>query len=423
MSIIKKVIIILAKIIVFLIIWFFAFAIMAAFLPTDSSGHPSGFSLILILFIPPAISFACLSRKRTVSTRTHPVTNPGALSSDSIENAPITVAFSDSPMSNEDYQKMREDEWNWFESHYNTNTLKGIAKIPAVKGLRCPSTTGVTGQLYYLLRRKAYEHELNGNMELAVACMRKSSKLAMLDYGTRIQKQELYPFVRILARNGQVEDAIAEKEFIDKHCQELSEALDKSMFQEAVTAAKKLKTDFVIMSVHGAACSECAKYQGRVYSISGKSRKFPKLPDFFFETGRVHPGCSHVFNPFIDGVDTPDLDYTLSCHPLQNKAYGAGIVAFSNRPFVDDRTQAAKIEAQNWITQMAKKAAEEKKLEDSMIEYETQKGIDFRNFLWIKEHIPNKCPKSPSGYRRMKTQNTKNFQILKQLASELGKEL
>ena len=260
-------------------------------------------------------------------------------------------------------------------------------------------------------------------MELAVACMRKSSKLAMLDYGMRIQKQELYPLVRILARNGQVKDAIAEKEFIDKHCQELSETLDKSSFQEAITAAKKLKTDFVIMSVHGAACPECAKYQGRVYSISGKSRKFPKLPGFFFETGRVHPGCSHVFNPFIDGVDTPDLDYTLLCHPLQSKAYGASIVAFSNRPFVDDRTQTAKNEAQNWIAQMAKRASEEKKLEDNLIEYEVQRGIDSRNFLWIKEHIPDKCPKSLSGYRRMKTQNTKNFQVLKQLASELGREL
>lgn len=51
-------------------------------------------------------------------------------------------------------------------------------------------------------------------MRLAVVRMSKSSELAILDYGTRIQKQELYPLVRILARDGQVDEAIAEKNML-----------------------------------------------------------------------------------------------------------------------------------------------------------------------------------------------------------------
>lgn len=323
----------------------------------------------------------------------------------------------------DDYQKMRQAESDWIETHYDLDSIDGINKIPVQKGLRCPFTTGVTGQLYYFLRGKAYEHEKNGRMKLAVACMSKSSELAMLDYGTRIQKQELYPLVRILARDGQIDEAIAEKEYVDRYCQEQRAILDKYIFREAIAYAKSLKTDFVIMSVHNITCSECAKYQGRVYSISGKSQKFPKIPGFFYETGRVHPGCSHVFSPYIDGVDNPDLDYTLSCHPLQNRLYALNISVFSKRPFVDDRTRAAKEKSRAYLAEQVLKSEAEKEMEDNMIEYETKRGNDARNFFWLKEHIPGKCPKSLSGYRRMKTQNTRNYQFLKQFASEQGREI
>lgn len=323
----------------------------------------------------------------------------------------------------DDYQKMRQAESDWIETHYDLNSINGINKIPVQKGLRCPFTTGVTGQLYYILRRKAYEHEKNGRMRLAVACMSKSSELAILDYGTRIQKQELYPLVRILARDGQVDEAIAEKEYIDRYCQEQRDILDKYIFQEAIESAKNLKTDFVIMSVHNVTCAECAKYQGRVYSISGKSLKFPKIPGFFYETGRVHPGCSHVFSPYIDGVDDPDLDYTLSCHPLRNRLYALNISVFSKRPFVDDRTRAARKKSRDYLAEQALKSEAEKDMDDNMIEYETKRGNDARNFFWLKKHIPGKCPKSLSGYRRMKTQNTRNYQFLKQFASEQGREI
>ena len=46
-----------------------------------------------------------------------------------------------------------------------------------------------------------------------------------------------------------------------------------------------------------------------------------------------------------------------------------------------------------------------------------------KDFAWIQQHLPDKCPKSLSGYRRMKTQNTKNYQALQKLAAELGIEI
>lgn len=337
---------------------------------------------------------------------------------DAIASAPVPT-----PMSNEEYMDMRSHEEQWFEAHYNLNSIEGIKHIPIKKGLRCPNTVSVTGQLYYYLRRKAYSLEKEGKMELAVACMSKSSELAMLDYGALIQKQELYPLVKILARNGQVEEAIAEKEFVDNYCQQQADNLAKGSFRNVINQAKQLQTDLVIMSVLGSACPECAKYQGRVFSISGTNKRYPKLPNFIAEFGRVHPGCGHIFTPFIDGVDNPMLDYTLSVHPLKNKFYGRNIVAFSNRPFIDDRTKSAKALANAKISERAAKEAEAKLLEDNLIDYEIKRGNDARDYFWIKEHIPKKCPKSVTGYRRMKTQNTKNYQILKQLAAEMGREI
>lgn len=327
------------------------------------------------------------------------------------------------PITREEHQSTRSLEAEWLENHYDLNSVEGIKRIPAKKGLRCPETSGITGQLYYYLRHKSYEYEKEGEMDLAVACMSKSSELAMLDYGSMIQKQELYPLIRILARNGQVDEAISKKEYVDRYCQEQRDKLDKGGFYRVVTDAKKLGTDLVIMDVLGTTCTECAKYQGRVYSLSGNSKKYPKLPDFFYRTGRVHPGCGHTFSSFIDGVDDPMMEYTLSVHPLKNRSYGRNIVAFSNRPFIDDRTEAAKAQANAYIAEQEAKRDQERQNDDNMIEYEVKRGNDMRDFFWLRENIPQKCPKSATGYRRMKTQNTKNYQILKQLAAELGREI
>ena len=63
------------------------------------------------------------------------------------------------------------------------------------------------------------------------------------------------------------------------------------------------------------------------------------------------------------------------------------------------------------------------KKKDPLIEAEAQRGNEFRDYLWLQENIPEKCPKSVSSYRRMKTQNTKNFQTLQALAAEKGRNL
>ena len=52
---------------------------------------------------------------------------------------------------------------------------------------------------------------------------------------------------------------------------------------------------------------------------------------------------------------------------------------------------------------------------------EAQREQEEQDYQWLQKYLPEKCPKSLTGYRRMKTQNTKNFQVLKQLAAEQGR--
>lgn len=333
-----------------------------------------------------------------------------------IKNAPLSE-----PLSSDEYIKMREFETDWLEKHYDFNSIEGINSIPVSENLKRPPTSSITGEVYYYMRRKAHEHEEAGNTELAIACMKKSNDLVKLK--SYFDKKECYGLVRLLARAGYLEDAENEKNSIDQLYSFKVQTLNKKCFQTVCQEAASFKTDLIIMSVHGATCPECAKYQGRVFSISGKSKLFPKIPTAIASTGTVHNECGHTFHPYIYKVNDPQLEYTLSVHPLQNKSYGRDIVVFSNRPFVDDRTDECKRAAEEAHEKLRVKVEQEKYIEDHMIEYEALRGIDIRNYRWLQENIPDKCPKSVTGYRRMKTQNTRNFQTLKQFAENCGREL
>lgn len=312
------------------------------------------------------------------------------------------------------YQQLRNFEGRWIERNYDLSTVDGINAIPTGAKLRRPPTHGITGEVYYYLRRKGYQYEKEEKIDLALACLNKS--VAILMNSKYFSPDECYPLVKMLARMGYKEDACKIKAAIDRHHSAVP-ALDNNNHPQ-----KQPFSDLVIMTAHGSVCSECAKYQGRVYSISGKSRLFPKIPDFYRQ-GSVHPGCSHMFWPYIHGINDPDLNYTLSVHPLQTPRYGIDIVTFSNRPFVDDRTDECKQAAEKARAEFAARLAKEQEYRKNMIEIEFRRGQEARDFKWLQSNIPQKCPKSLSGFRRMKTQNTKNYQLLQKAAADLGRKI
>lgn len=80
--------------------------------------------------------------------------------------------------------------------------------------------------------------------------------------------------------------------------------------------------DLVYVNYVGITCEYCAKYQGRVYSISGNDSRFPKLeirPPY-------HAHCVHSISAWIEEYQTTD--------EIEH------MIAVSNRPFTDNRTEA-----------------------------------------------------------------------------------
>lgn len=346
-------------------------------------------------------------------------------SADKIIESVNQIAESPPPdrISAEEYADIRQSERDWLEAHYDFSCLSGIHKIPLSASLPRPPGDSATGDVYYYLKYKARVYEAAGNVELAIACFRKSIALMRLKYGASYGREESYSFVRMLARNGFVEEAEKEKSAADQFYDVVSCREDLEHFERVRQDAKIFKTDLVIMSAHGSTCPECAKYQGRVYSLSGKSKQFPKLPDVYTQTGRLHKGCSHTLSAYIHGVNDPQLEYTLLVHPLTEKRYGKNIVTFSNRPFVDDRTEECRQQAEAVLAKRRDEAEQKKRRAETMIEREAEKAKTQQDYAWLQSQFPEKCPATISSYRRMRTQNTKNYQILKQLATEQGKEI
>jgi len=71
---------------------------------------------------------------------------------------------------------------------------------------------------------------------------------------------------------------------------------------------EKLETDIVEVTAHAGARPDHAEWQGRWYSLSGKSKKYPSLVEATgYGTGAGLKGwnCRHDFYPVIDGVSIP----------------------------------------------------------------------------------------------------------------------
>lgn len=109
----------------------------------------------------------------------------------------------------------------------------------------------------------------------------------------------------------------------------------KTRFNETLKLCRELGTDLVEMSFHGETCSECSKYEGRVFSLSGANNNYPKLPESVYIYGGIHEGCRHIFSPYIEGS-------TLVCGAKD-------AIAFSNRPLVDERTEEQKASYKDYL--------------------------------------------------------------------------
>ncbi|MCK5129734.1 MAG: hypothetical protein KAQ68_07770, partial [Clostridiales bacterium] len=103
-------------------------------------------------------------------------------------------------------------------------------------------------------------------------------------------------------------------------------AKNESQNMSMARYAMETGIDLVQMSSHSPTCKICQMYQGRVYSVSGKDKRFPSLFDTAFKSGyaNIHPNCNHKIR-----IYTSSLKRREDIH---------GAIKKSNSPFNDQQT-------------------------------------------------------------------------------------
>ena len=75
----------------------------------------------------------------------------------------------------------------------------------------------------------------------------------------------------------------------------------------AIGRALQAGTDLVRMTTMPQCCKLCGAYQDKVYSISGKDKRFPALFKTVLRSGYAlpHPNCRHEFIPYFEELEDP----------------------------------------------------------------------------------------------------------------------
>lgn len=99
-------------------------------------------------------------------------------------------------------------------------------------------------------------------------------------------KQPLYAYAAMAARSARIESANI----------------------GSIGRALQAGTDLVKMTTMPQCCKLCGAYQGKVYCISGKDKRFPALFKTVLRSGYAlpHPNCRHEFIPWFEEIEAPE---------------------------------------------------------------------------------------------------------------------
>lgn len=288
---------------------------------------------------------------------------------------------------------------------YDLNSIDGIDAIP-IKAFDYNPNDGkqyAFNSIEYILQRKATEHKKNGRMDLAIACLRKSNQIMPL--AKMMYTQDDYMrLVKYLRLDKQFEAAdIAEKEILGEKSEVSRKAVHEQVINKQLQNAKSMKTDLVCVTCNCYHCGECAKYIGRVYSVSGRDERFPKLPDYVINNAQH---CGMGLHPFVYGVNFLRDPYT------QESICDDNVIKISNRPYEDNRPQKWIDGYEHLLDITRQENLDKANSEQARLEYEK-----------IAVLLPDIAPKSRGAYTRMKKSNSNNFQTLKEKAVSAGIEI
>jgi|LSQX01.1.fsa_nt_gb hypothetical protein len=236
----------------------------------------------------------------------------------------------------------------------------------------------------YILQRKATEHKKNGNMTLAIACLRKSNEIMPFSNFLWPKKDylRLVEYLRIAEEfdeANRIEDQIENLFYV---------SLRTSALKFQIEQARASRIDLLISSEISIECAVCSSFCRRIFSISGKDRHFPPLPSVLLRSDPEHKYCLTDFYLYFKDVSMVDWKYRGS------------LVDWCNRPYKDERSSKQK-----------------KAFRDRVIDSE-QELLDRNNFALMREKLPDIAPKSFGGFKRMKNMQSKNYLKLVEVSKQ-----
>ncbi len=293
-----------------------------------------------------------------------------------------TIKFAEN-MTVEEYREIRSEAYKLFDSLYNTSSIEGIKEIP-VPEYEVSKYDGFTCKPEYILDLKATAHKKNGNIDLAIECLKKANELRFCSQFMYTEKHynRLVEYLKLARRFDEAKEEEEKiKSFLNNQVSD-NENRRQKMYNRIYGG---FNSDLVEIGYVNSCCPICAKYRGRVFSLKGEDERFPLFPKDF------HEDCGLRSFPFVYGI---------SCPAHCNKDE---IIEFSNRPFIDDRTEE-------------QKAGYHRILQER--EEDKQREIDRTDYNWLWENMPEICPKSFSAYRRMKKSNSAGYQKIQTVLKE-----
>lgn len=82
--------------------------------------------------------------------------------------------------------------------------------------------------------------------------------------------------------------------------------LTSTAWNATFESCKELDEDIVYVEPHPLACPHCQAYQGKFYSVTGKTPGYPKLDAVLWQNGGglKHPNCKHVLTTYVGQEET-----------------------------------------------------------------------------------------------------------------------
>ena len=195
--------------------------------------------------------------------------------------------------------------FNFFRSpRYDMDTFAGINAIP-VPAKNYHTGIDMKDCIYYLLQRKATEHKKAGRMDCAIACLKKSNELSDYEDRPLLTQKEYLRLIKYIELTGDYNLAEQElNEIYRKHPDFKDKRISNLVrIKSALDRCKKLNIDCVTISTNNS-CPICSKYNSKVFSISGKTKKYPKLPSEISKNGGFCPNCTLGIYLQFDGINS-----------------------------------------------------------------------------------------------------------------------